>query len=204
MANELRSLKVPFPPSTGSANLDQWMRDVTGVINAIPLSIFSTTNGPNVSLVTAPQGFFGVEIGSSATKHWLKTSGSTSTGWSLINTSNYTSSSGTWLPSVTSTTNLSAASAYVGQWIRIGNVVTASGRIDVDPTAADVTVLSLTLPVNTAFSSVADAAGVAFAPGIAGQGAALRGIVPGTVAMEWIAVDTSNQSMYYTFTYKVI
>lgn len=82
MANEIRSMVVPYPPSTGSSGLDSWNRSVYNVINNLPFSIFSTANGPNTSLVTAPQGFIGLEIGSGATKLWFKESGSTSTGWS--------------------------------------------------------------------------------------------------------------------------
>lgn len=84
MANEIRSLRVPAPPSTQSSALDQWMRDVSGVINSLPISIFSTTGGPNASGITAPRGFFGIEVGSSATKFWFKEVGSDNTGWSYV------------------------------------------------------------------------------------------------------------------------
>ena len=85
MANErLRGLKVRLPPSTGNADLDSWARDVTSALNGLPISIFSTSDGPNASNVTAPQGFLGIEIGSSSTRLWFKRSGSTSTGWSTF------------------------------------------------------------------------------------------------------------------------
>lgn len=60
------------------------MRSVTDAINGLPLSVFSTSEGPNVSAVTAPEGFLGIEIGSGATRLWIKRSGSTSTGWSAL------------------------------------------------------------------------------------------------------------------------
>ncbi len=82
MANELRSLKVSSPPSSGNPSVDQWMREITNAINGLPISIFSTADGPNESAITAPQGFIGIEIGSSSTRMWVKESGSTSTGWS--------------------------------------------------------------------------------------------------------------------------
>ena len=209
MANELRSLRVPSPPYTVDAAASQWMRDVTNTINALPFSIFSTANGPNVSLVTAPQGFFGLEIGSSATKHWVKTSGSTSTGWSPLSiTTTPTLSSGTWLPTLSwaGPGNISAASAYVGQWMRVGNTVTASGYVDVDPmTTATATALQISPPVASSFAAVAHAAGTAFASAIAGQGAAIRALAgSGNVEMVWMAGDVSNQPMHYTFTYLVI
>ena len=70
-----------LPPSTGNAALDQWTRDVTSALNGLPISIFSTSTGPN-SFVTAPEGFFGVEIGSGVTRFWIKQTGSSNTGWS--------------------------------------------------------------------------------------------------------------------------
>lgn len=83
MANErVRSIKVGLPPSTGNPALDLWARDVTSALNSLPFSFFSTADGPNSSNVTAPQGFLGIEIGSSTTRFWVKTSGSTSKGWS--------------------------------------------------------------------------------------------------------------------------
>ena len=84
MADEFRSILVPAPSGITEPNLVRWMQDVTNAINQLPFSIFSTAGGPNLSLVTAPEGFLGVEVGSSATKFWWKTSGSTSTGWSYV------------------------------------------------------------------------------------------------------------------------
>lgn len=78
----IRPFRLAQPPQSGNASVDAWMRDVTNVINGLPFSFFSTANGPNASAVTAPQGFIGVEIGSSTTRFWIKRSGSTSTGWS--------------------------------------------------------------------------------------------------------------------------
>jgi hypothetical protein len=87
MANEIRSFAVPYPPTTGDSSLDGWMRGVSEAINNLPISIFSTADGPNNSLVTSPEGFIGIEVGSASTltKFWFKESGSTSTGWTPLN-----------------------------------------------------------------------------------------------------------------------
>lgn len=84
MAPRLRSLYVSSPPASGNRSLDDWAQQVTSVLNGLPISVFSTADGPNVSNVTAPQGYLGIEIGSGATKLWFKRSGSTSTGWSTF------------------------------------------------------------------------------------------------------------------------
>lgn len=78
-----RSIKIPQPPASGNAAVDAWMREVAAAVNALPFSVFSTSDGPNSSAVTAPPGFIGIEIGSSSTPLWLKT-GSGGTYWSAI------------------------------------------------------------------------------------------------------------------------
>ncbi len=82
----LRPRRLPLPPPSGDPRVDQWMNEVASAFNALPLSVFSTSDGPNESRVTAPQGFLGIEIGSSDTRFWVKESGSTSTGWASLTT----------------------------------------------------------------------------------------------------------------------
>lgn len=77
----LRPRRVPIPPPSGNARIDAWMREVADAVNGLPLSYFSTSDGPNTSRVTAPQGFLGIEVGSSATRFWIKEEGSGGTGW---------------------------------------------------------------------------------------------------------------------------
>jgi hypothetical protein len=82
MENRIRSIVISQPPATGNLAFDLWLRNVTNTINGLPISVFSTsTTGPN-SRVTAPEGFLGIDVGSSVTKFWVKTSGSQNTGWS--------------------------------------------------------------------------------------------------------------------------
>jgi hypothetical protein len=54
-------------------------------IEGLPLSYFSTADGPNTSGVSAPLGVLGIEIGSCATKLWFKKEASSlTTGWSQV------------------------------------------------------------------------------------------------------------------------
>lgn len=73
---------LPPAPQIDDSNLQNWFYEVKDSIDGLPFSTFSTSDGPNQSAVTAPEGFIGVEVGSSSTKFWFKESGSTSTGWS--------------------------------------------------------------------------------------------------------------------------
>lgn len=115
------------------------------------------------------------------------------------------STAGTYTPTLTNVTNLAASTAYQCQFMRIGNTVTVSGRVDVDPTAIGATALGISLPIASNFGATEDCAGTAFASGIAGQGAAIRGDAANNRAeMAWVTGDITNQPMYFTFTYQVI
>lgn len=113
--------------------------------------------------------------------------------------------SGHYTPTLTNVLNLAASTAFQCQWLRVGNTVHVSGRVDVDPTAAGSTQLGITLPVASNLGAAEDCAGCAFASGIAGQGAAILADATNDRAqMQWVAVDLTNQPMYFTFTYEVL
>jgi hypothetical protein len=117
---------------------------------------------------------------------------------------------GTYTPTLgaTSNTNVAASTAYVCQYLRVGNVVTVSGRLDVDPTTVTTsTVLSITLPVasDLAGSSSQDCAGTAVAPNAASECAAIIGDPTNNVAlMQWICTNVTNHAMFFQFTYRVL
>lgn len=118
-----------------------------------------------------------------------------------ISTLNY----GTYTPTLTNVANLGASTAYQCQWSQVGTIVTVSGKVDVDPTAAGNTQLGISLPVASNIGAAEDCSGAAHASGIAGFGAAIRGDAANNRAeMVWIAVDITNQPVYFTFTYEVI
>lgn len=113
--------------------------------------------------------------------------------------------SGTYTPTLTNVTNLAASTAYQCQYMRVGTTVLVSGKADVDPTAAATTRLGISLPIASNLGAVEDLAGTAFAPAVAGQGAAIGGDAANDRAiMEWVAVDVANRAMFFTFMYEVI
>ena len=113
---------------------------------------------------------------------------------------------GVYTPTLTAVANVAASTAYQCQYIRLGSMVTVSGRVDVDPTLTSlITQLGISLPLVSNFGAAEDCAGVAFAPGIAGQGAAILGDATNNRAqMEWFSQDVTNQAMYFSFLYEVI
>jgi hypothetical protein len=114
---------------------------------------------------------------------------------------------GKYTPTLTNVANLDASTAYECQWLRVQDMVTVSGKVDVDPTAAGNVQLGISLPPFTPsnFAAEEDCAGAAAAPAIAGQSAAIRADAANNRAeMVWIAVDLTNQPMFFSFTYQMI
>jgi hypothetical protein len=57
---------------------------------------------------------------------------------------------GAYTPTLTGITNVAAATAYECQYSRVGNMITVSGRFDLDPTTTSVaTTMDITLPVSS-------------------------------------------------------
>lgn len=112
--------------------------------------------------------------------------------------------SGTYTPTVTGITNVSATTAYTCQYVYVKGMVTVSGYCDVDPAAAALTVVYISLPVISDIMAIENLAGVAFT-NLIQQGAAIRGNVPNdTAEMAYLSVDGTNRGMYFTFTYQIL
>lgn len=80
---------------------------------------------------------------------------------SVAGSSNQYIASGTFNTVPAGVANVDAATNNGGQWLRVGNVFVYGGSISVDPTAAAVTVVNITLPpvVNANFASFFQVAG---------------------------------------------
>jgi hypothetical protein len=69
--------------------------------------------------------------------------------------------SGIYTPSLTNVTNITSSTAYSCQWMRIGNMVTVSGKVTIDPAATSATELGMSLPVVSNFANEEECAGTA-------------------------------------------
>lgn len=114
--------------------------------------------------------------------------------------------SGTYTPTLTNVANLDGSVTDEFQYSRVGNTVSVSGGLQVNPTTTVTsTQLGISLPIASNFGSVTDCAGVAYSPTIATQGAAvLADATNDRAQMQWVAGDVTAQSMYITFMYQVI
>lgn len=83
----------------------------------------------------------------------------------VTGTTNQYIASGTYTPTLTGVTNVQASTAYLCQWIRVGNVVTVSGLFNIDFTAAAATELGISLPIASNFTATSNLGGTAIANG---------------------------------------
>lgn len=109
--------------------------------------------------------------------------------------------SGFYTPTLTNVTNVEQSISYQMQYIRVGNVVTVSGQVDVNPTAEGICAVRLSLPIPSAFVAPRNAAGVATGPHIARIQA---DTATGDAYLTFTASDLSNAGYSLTFTYRVI
>jgi len=111
---------------------------------------------------------------------------------------------GTYTPTLTNTANIAASTAYQCQYLRVGNTVTVSGAVDIDPTSASVqTALDISLPVSSTFGAVEDCAGVAACQSVAGLSAQIYAN-SSTAQLVFRTSDISDRSWSFTFTYQII
>ena len=124
----------------------------------------------------------------------------------VTGTTNQYIASGTYTPTISSIANLDAVTSFAAQWVRVGNVVNVSGKVQIDPTApATLTRLGFSLPIASNLANQEDCAGTAFATGIAGQGAGIRAEVTNDQAeMAYISGDVTVQPMMYIYQYEVL
>jgi hypothetical protein len=139
---------------------------------------------------------------------YVEPTGTASITGGTINAIDVTSiTSGTYTPTLSNTTNIATSSAGLWQYIRIGNVVTASGRVQIDPTAGSVdTLLGISLPVASNFTANSNCAGAGACGSIASYSAAvLADTVNDRASLAFVCgADHADRSWFVTFTYAVM
>jgi hypothetical protein len=115
--------------------------------------------------------------------------------------------SGTYTPTLNGAVNITSFTASPCQWMRVGNVVTVSGKLDVATTLASGTfsALSVSLPVPSIFVDAEQCGGTAHTVTAAPeQHGGFIAAVTGTAFLEWLATHTANASWSFTFTYQIL
>lgn len=113
--------------------------------------------------------------------------------------------SGSYTPTLTTVANISATTAYSCQYLRVGDMVHVSGRLDADPTAATtLTQIGISLPIASNFANSNECAGTANASHVDDSAAIAADTTNDRAQMSWICRDTTNHGMFFTFSYRVI
>ena len=112
--------------------------------------------------------------------------------------------SGTYTPTLTNSTNVDGSTAAVCNYARIGNFVTVSGTLKIDPTIAGSMVLYMSLPVASNLTTVSQCAGTCNSL-IAVEAVGIYGDVTNDRAtFEGIAVNVTNHDFTFCFSYIVV
>ncbi len=123
----------------------------------------------------------------------------------LVTTGSSTISSGTYTPALVNVTNVTVSTPRLSTYVQVGDTVTVSGQFDIDPTVPGATELSISLPIPSVFTTAYQAGGTASSMTIANESAGIEAnVATGTVYVRYVAVDTTNHTMSYQFTYQIL
>jgi hypothetical protein len=114
--------------------------------------------------------------------------------------------SGTYTPSLTNTTNIAASTASLCQYMRVGDVVTVSGTVAIDPTATGRIVMGMSLPIASNFSGAANCGGTFVGSAVTtdNAGAVIADATNDRATFDGVVADAANRTYGFSFTYRVI
>jgi len=121
--------------------------------------------------------------------------------------SNVTSSA--YVPTLTGVTNVTGTTANTCYYMRIGDVVSVSGQLSVDPTSnGNLVQVGVSLPIASDFTSSTQCSGVAHGFDGSDNGRSAGFIADTTnnrASMEWIEVNGASDNPWtFTFTYVIV
>lgn len=112
---------------------------------------------------------------------------------------------GTYTPSLTHVQNIIGSTAYVCQYLRVGNTVTVSGRIDIDPdVTVTITYIDMSLPIASAFTASTQAAGTIGSDGLNESGTIKAESTNDRVQITLFPTSVASRNCYFTYTYQVL
>jgi hypothetical protein len=114
--------------------------------------------------------------------------------------------SGQYIPVLNNNTNVAGSTAFQAQWLRVGDTVTVSGKVTIDPVQNNQqTILNISLPVPSNFGSQEDLSGVAGCPSVSGQQAGIYADTVGDrAALDFVSGSSSIHDFFFTFSYQII
>lgn len=119
----------------------------------------------------------------------------------------YTSSSGTYTPTLTNVQNTSSLTARVCQYMRVGNVVTVSGSFSATMTSSGAaTTIRMTLPVASNFTQQWQLGGGGGARNTTTQSALIisADTTNDAASIDWVSAVSGALEHFFSFTYQIL
>lgn len=112
---------------------------------------------------------------------------------------------GTYTPTLTNLANIDATTSYVCQYMRVGDMVNVSGKLDIDPTTSGVlTRVRISLPIASNFTVANDLGGTASSISVAMSAAGIFADTASDAAqLNYICPTNANSSFYFVFQYRI-
>lgn len=110
---------------------------------------------------------------------------------------------GSWTPTLFNTTNVSASTAFVCMFTRVGNTVTVSGTVSITPAGAGTVDLDMTPPI-PAVMAVATQAGGSFSDQGRESGSIIVDAANNRLRLRIVAVSTSNRTFGFSGAYRIV
>jgi len=118
---------------------------------------------------------------------------------------NTTVFSGTYTPTLTNQSNITSSTPRQCTYLRVGNAVTVSGLFDVTCTALVSSVLYISLPIPSNFTTSYQCGGVGYVACCSSQGMAIGGDSVGDRAnVQFVATSIISVTAGFTFTYEIL
>lgn len=114
-----------------------------------------------------------------------------------------TVASDTYTPTISNTSNVDATVAHDLQYMRVGSVVTVSGKVEIDATAVTNTVIEFDLPVASNFTTDGQAAG----SGGTDYGVRVTissNLTSNLAVIRLLPSGTANTTYHFSFTYQIL
>lgn len=113
--------------------------------------------------------------------------------------------SNVYTPTLTNVTNITASEAFPCTYMRVGNTVTVSGKVDIDQTSPGAIELGISLPIASTFTNDYQCSGTGI--GIASGDDPMyiqADVVNSRASLISFDTDTTNHSHFFHFTYRII
>lgn len=111
---------------------------------------------------------------------------------------------GTYTPTLTNVTNISASTSYACNYMIVGRTVTVSGKVDIDQTSPGAIELGISLPWPSDFTTEQQCAGTIIGNASGDDPGYVKADIANNRASAIMSdTDASNHAHYFTFTYTI-